>query len=161
MVKRKAPSSDLPDTISLQPVVEPSTSGRPGPLALYFASGFEPSRDDACAWEVHTSTAHRNQHVVIARMVRACPFLQCVRSPATRVITSESCCKDLWCCLGQGNVDFVGTSQPQDAAGPPACRCMHACTCSAFPDKALKFARPLCESVPSHASSASQRLLIR
>jgi hypothetical protein len=75
MVKRKAPSADLPETISLQPVIEPSTSGRPGPVALYFASGFQPDKEDACAWELHTSTVRRNQHVLVARLVCACRLL--------------------------------------------------------------------------------------
>ncbi|CAL8464180.1 g3715 [Coccomyxa elongata] len=51
----------------MQHVEGASTSGRPGPLAVYFPSGFQPGRDGSCSWEVHSNTARHNDHIVIAR----------------------------------------------------------------------------------------------
>lgn len=69
MVKRKA-EEDLPDTISLQPVIDASSPGMCAPFALYFASGFQPGEEDRAKWEVHTSNTRRNQHLLVARLVR-------------------------------------------------------------------------------------------
>ena len=84
MVKRKA-EGDLPDTISMQPLIEPSSPGRSPPFAVYFASGYQPGDKDRTQWEVHTSTTRRNQHLLIATLVRKpepFPSLRCMQTPA-------------------------------------------------------------------------------
>lgn len=73
MGKRKGADPDLPQAIDLQDAEGPSTSGRSGPLAIYFPSGFQPGRHGSCTWEVHTNTARQNDHLVVARSVRMVP----------------------------------------------------------------------------------------
>lgn len=87
MGKRKISEKDLPQTIDMQHVEGASTSGRPGPLAVYFPSGFQPGRDGSCSWEVHSNTARHNDHIVIARAV--CKLTH----PVMTMLIVKLCCR--------------------------------------------------------------------
>ncbi len=65
---------DVEAKIQLEPVLEPSTSGRVAPFALYFHSGFSPSKDTSCKWEVQATDAQVADHYIIGRMVGSFPL---------------------------------------------------------------------------------------
>ena len=64
---------DLEAKLELQPVLEASTSGRVAPFALYFPSGFSPSQETGCKWELQANNAPNADHYIIGRMVRPPP----------------------------------------------------------------------------------------
>ena len=59
--------------LSLEPVDAASTSGRLGPFAMYFPSGFQPGKHADCKWEVQTDKVKPQQHYVIGRTVSSLP----------------------------------------------------------------------------------------
>ena len=86
---------DLEAKLELQPVLEASTSGRVAPFALYFPSGFSPSKEASCKWELQANDAPYADHYIIGRMVSP-PFLtlqiasSCLTTPLLPVSSESS-----------------------------------------------------------------------
>ena len=109
MGKRKASDRDLPETLDLQHADAPSTSGRTGPLAVYFPSGFQPGKHGSCTWELHSNTSRVNDHVVVARTVRKIPptviLRQCFGLCCNPANSPDICCMAL--CLIAGREKWI------------------------------------------------------
>jgi len=60
---------DLEAKVQLLPVLESSVSGRVAPFALYFPSGFSPSKENGCKWELQATDDPNTDHYIIGRMV--------------------------------------------------------------------------------------------
>lgn len=73
MVKRKEPSgSPFPQEIHLQPAARAGASlNATGPFVTYFSSGYCPSKDEECSFEVHQNVERPREQCLVVKKVRS------------------------------------------------------------------------------------------
>ena len=130
-----------PASCRIEAVEKPSASGRVAPFALYFPSGYQPSKAMKCKWEVHTSSTNAGEHYLIGRTVSSNIFECASRQLLLYWPGSKSyLTMQITLYFVQSEVDLVGHTH-DSVGGPLPCRC--AAKTPMLPYIQLRLCRPI------------------